>query len=170
MSIFQTGSGSNPYAPQTGQQVIEAEIIATQPQAANIAAAATSTGFVAFQCNFKGSLRGVTLTFGSTDTTIEVTNAEIRHNVNPLPASPTESQIVAQGGTDFVLPQNFGATLNPINNGQPIFDYSNAYQQGDLALNPGDVLFAKWLRASAAAAVTVCGATWRYGRNIRRMF
>lgn len=159
--------GSRVVGPQTGYQVLDQEIIASQPTSVNIAAAQNSTAFTAFQCFFRGSLRGVLISFGSSDNTINVPNCEIRRSVAVLPASPTEAQVVGQGGVDSVF-ANPGA-LNPIFNSGPI-DFSNAFQQGDLPIFPGDVLFAKFFRAVAAANPTNCGATWRFGRNPGRMF
>src|SRR6266849_7177057 len=137
--MSQSAIGSARIVPQTGAQVLETEIIATFPQASTLAAGAGSTQFNFFQCNFRGSLRGVLLTFTNSDNTIFVVTVELRRNVSPLPASPAESAISAQGGTDQILPNNLG--LNPINNSQALFDLTNAYQQGDLPIYPGDVLF-----------------------------
>jgi hypothetical protein len=157
-------------APQTGAQVLEQEIIGTLPQGVSVAAGLNSTGFVSFQCNFKGSLRGVTLIFGTIEAagTIEVANLELRKGVSVLPASPAESQVVAQSGVATIM--GFNLASNPIINNFSPLDFSNAYQQGDFPIDPGDVLFAKWLRFVAGAASIFCSVVWRYGRNPRRMF
>jgi hypothetical protein len=153
------------FGPQTGQQALEQEIIATFPNAFNLPAGINSTGFVAFQCFFTGSLRGVLLFFSTLDNTINIPNCEIRRGVAVLPASPTEAQVSPQGGVAQILP----GPVNPLSNVQN-FDFTNAYAQGDLAIFPGDVLFTKWNRFAAGAATVGCGCTWRYGRNPRRMF
>jgi hypothetical protein len=160
-------SASNIVAPQTGTQLIS-EIVSSQPTSANIAAAINSTAFTYFQCNFAGSVRGVLLSWGANDNTINVTECSVRRSVLPLPLTgATLSQINAEAGVAQIF-ANPG-TLNPIFNSGPI-DFSNAYQQGELPIFPGDVLFVSWLRAVAGTGVVNCGATWRFGRDLSRMF